>query len=99
MRKSFLRRAICAGLLGLSASATAAPSCGGTGVALQVLGSGGPEAADKRASSGYLLWQDGRARLLVDAGGGVKLRFGEAGASMVDLDAVAFTHFHADHAS
>jgi ribonuclease BN (tRNA processing enzyme) len=99
MRKAFLRLAACAPLVGLAAPGTAAPSCGATGIAVQVLGSGGPEAADKRASSGYLLWQDGRARLLVDAGGGVKLRFGEAGASMADLDAVAFTHFHADHAS
>lgn len=99
MRKSRLRLAVCASLLGLSAPATATTQCGATGVAVQVLGSGGPEAADRRASSGYLLWQDGRARLLVDAGGGVKLRFGEAGASMADLDAVAFTHFHADHAS
>lgn len=99
MPKPTLWFAVCASLFSLSAPGMAAPSCGASGVALQVLGSGGPEAADKRASSGYLLWQDGRARLLVDAGGGVKLRFGEAGASMADLDAVAFTHFHADHAS
>ena len=99
MREAFLRLAACALLFGLAAPGTAAPSCGATGIAVQVLGSGGPEAADKRASSGYLVWRDGRARLLVDAGGGVKLRFGEAGASMADLDAVAFTHFHADHAS
>lgn len=99
MRESFLRLVVSASLSGLSLSGTAAPSCGATGVAVQVLGSGGPEAADRRASSGYLLWRDGRARLLVDAGGGVKLRFGEAGATMADLDAVVFTHFHADHAS
>jgi len=32
------------------------------GVAVQVLGSGGPIADDARASSGYLVWVDGRAR-------------------------------------
>jgi ribonuclease BN (tRNA processing enzyme) len=52
---------------------------------------------DKRASSSYLLWQDGRARALVDAGGGSPLRFGESGAQMSQLDAIFFTHFHVDH--
>ena len=73
--------------------------CPGSGPAVQVLGSGGPQTADKRASSAYLVWLDGKARVLVDAGGGSALRFGEAEARMADLDAVAFTHFHADHSS
>lgn len=67
-------------------------------LAIQVLGSGGPIADDSRASSGYLLWLDGRARLLVDAGGGVFLRFGEAKAGFNDLDAIVLTHLHTDHA-
>ena len=75
----------------------AAQSCGSQGLAVQVLGSGGPELQDKRASSSYLLWQDGRARALVDAGGGSALRFGESGAQMSQLDVIFFTHFHVDH--
>ena len=78
---------------------TAAQSCGSQGVAVQVLGSGGPELQDKRASSSYLIWQDGRARALVDAGGGSALRFGESGAQMSDLDVILFTHFHVDHSA
>ena len=35
---------------------------------------------------------DGKARVLVDAGGGSALRFGESGAQMADLDVVLFTH-------
>ena len=66
---------------------------------LQVLGSGGPIADDGRASSGYLLWVDGRSRALVDAGGGVFLRFGEAGARFNDLDLVALSHLHTDHSA
>ena len=66
-------------------------------LALQVLGSGGPIADDARASSGYLLWHRGKARLLIDAGGGVFLRFGEVGAKLEDLDAIAITHLHVDH--
>ena len=75
----------------------AAQSCGAQGVAVQVLGSGGPELQDKRASSSYLVWENGQARVLIDAGGGSSLRFGESGAQMSQLDAILFTHFHVDH--
>jgi ribonuclease BN (tRNA processing enzyme) len=75
----------------------AAQSCGSQGVAAQVLGSGGPELQDKRASSSYLVWEDGQARVLVDAGGGSALRFGQSGAQMSQLDVLLFTHFHVDH--
>lgn len=69
------------------------------GVALQVLGSGGPIADDGRASSAYLVWLDGRSRVLIDAGGGMFLRFGEAGARFADLDFVGLSHFHTDHSA
>lgn len=74
-------------------------ACGADGVVVQVLGSGGPIADDARASSGYLIWIDGRARVLIDVGGGVFLRFGEAGARIEDLELIALTHLHADHAA
>jgi ribonuclease BN (tRNA processing enzyme) len=74
-----------------------AQTCGAQGIAVQVLGSGGPELQDKRASSSYLIWENGQARVLVDAGGGSALRFGESGAQMSQLDAILFTHFHVDH--
>lgn len=74
-----------------------APSCGSRGVAVQVLGSGGPEVQDRRASSSYLVWQDGRGRVLIDSGGGSALRFGESGATVASLDIVLLTHLHVDH--
>lgn len=74
-----------------------AQSCGAQGVAVQVLGSGGPELQDKRASSSYLVWANGQPRVLIDAGGGSALRFGESGAQMSQLDAIVFSHFHVDH--
>lgn len=91
-------------LLGFSGSLALTPvavaqSCGAPGVVLQVLGSGGPELQDKRASSSYLVWEGGQARVLVDAGGGSALRFGESGAQMSQLDVILFSHFHADHSS
>jgi len=64
---------------------------------VQVLGSGGPELQDKRASSSYLVWENGQARVLIDAGGGSALRFGESGAQMSQLDVILFSHFHVDH--
>lgn len=69
------------------------------GVALQVLGSGGPIADDPRASSGYVVWVDGKSRVLIDAGGGSILRFAEANADFNDLDFVGISHFHADHSA
>jgi ribonuclease BN (tRNA processing enzyme) len=71
--------------------------CGTSGVALQVLGSGGPELQDKRASTSYLVWRGGVPRVLVDSGGGSALRFGESGATMSDLDVILLTHLHVDH--
>jgi ribonuclease BN (tRNA processing enzyme) len=74
-----------------------AASCTRKGVELQVLGSGGPELEDKRASTSYLVWQDGRPRIVVDSGGGSALQFGRAGAHVSQLDAIFFTHLHVDH--
>jgi ribonuclease BN (tRNA processing enzyme) len=71
--------------------------CGVAGVALQVLGSGGPELQDRRASSSYLLWWNGQARVLVDIGGGAALRFGQSGATVTGLDVILLTHLHVDH--
>lgn len=68
-------------------------------LALQVLGSGGPIADDNRASSGYLLWLNGKSQLLIDAGGGTALRFGEANGDFEQLQAVVLTHLHTDHSA
>jgi hypothetical protein len=43
----------------------AAHSCGSSGLAVQVLGLGGPEMQDKRASTSYLIWENGRVRVMV----------------------------------
>jgi len=83
--------------LAATTDANAAAACSGAGAQVQVLGSGGPELQDKRASSSYLLWRNGKARVLVDAGGGSALRFGESGAQVTDLDTILFTHLHIDH--
>lgn len=83
--------------MSLAALNAAAAGCGAHGVAVQVLGSGGPELQDKRASSSYLIWRDGVPRVLVDSGGGSALRFGESGATVSNLDVILLTHLHVDH--
>jgi ribonuclease BN (tRNA processing enzyme) len=87
------------GVCALAPVMSGAAPCSGRGVEMQVLGSGGPELEDKRASSSYLVWQDGRARVLVDSGGGSALRFGQSGAHVAQLDAILFTHLHIDHSA
>lgn len=74
-----------------------AATCGQQGIALQVLGSGGPELRGDRASTSYVVWRDGKSVALIDSGGGSALRFGESGASFAQLRVVLFTHLHADH--
>jgi len=67
------------------------------GLELVVLGSGGPGAAGRAASS-YLVLIDGVARILVDAGPGSFARLGEAQISLASTDTVLLTHLHIDHA-
>ncbi len=67
-----------------------------TKVELEILGSGGPE-LDARASTSYLLWIDGEAKLIVDMGSGSMLRFEQSAAKLETLDAVVLTHLHIDH--
>ena len=76
-----------------------AQSCAGNPVAVQILGSGGPRTSPDRASSSYVLWIDGQARILVDMGGGALLRFGQAQARLSDLSLIAISHLHPDHIS
>jgi ribonuclease BN (tRNA processing enzyme) len=83
----------------INAASVSAQPCQSNGVALQVLGSNGPRISADRASTGYLIWIDGRSQILVDAGGGTFLRFGEAGGRFEDLLLIAISHLHPDHVS
>ena len=91
---------VAVGVLLVSATqASAQSACSSAPLAVQVLGSGGPNAGSTRASAGYLVWRGGRAVVMVDAGGGTFLRFGEAGARLGDLSLLAISHLHPDHVS
>lgn len=74
-------------------------SCQSKRVKLQILGSRGPELLDGQASTGYLIWLDNKARVIVDAGPGSLQRFKQSKANFEDIDLILFTHFHVDHSN
>ena len=94
-------RSIVAGVaLALMMSSSAlAQSCMGNPVAVQVLGSGAPGFVKDRANTSYLLWVGNQAKILVDAGGGAYVRFGQAQAKFSDLSMILVSHLHPDHSS
>lgn len=66
---------------------------------LQVLGSGGPELDDNRASSSYLIWRNNAVKVLLDTGSGSSVQFGLSGAKFEDIDVVLLSHLHSDHSA
>lgn len=95
-----LQRLIFASTLLTTASfVQASHQCDADRVSLQVLGSGGPEFTDNRASSSYLIKLDNRARILLDTGAGSGINFEKSGAKIEDLDAILFSHLHVDHSA
>ncbi|MEE8624372.1 MAG: MBL fold metallo-hydrolase, partial [Acidiferrobacterales bacterium] len=72
-------------------SAAGAVTCDSDGVWVQVIG------ASKPASSGYILWINGKARALIDAGSSSAINFNNSKARVADLDLVLFTHLHVNH--
>lgn len=67
-------------------------------LSVMVLGSGGPIAfAGGRASASYLVYTDGKPRILMDVGGGAYQRLAESGQNIKDLEIVLLSHLHADH--
>jgi ribonuclease BN (tRNA processing enzyme) len=83
----------------MASSGAWAQSCTGNPVAVQVLGSGAPGFVKDRANTSYLLWVGNQAKILVDAGGGAYVRFGQAQAKFSDLAAILVSHLHPDHSS
>ena len=95
-----VRSSLVAGLAFLAASSGAfAQSCTGNPVAVQILGSGAPGFLQNRSNTSYLLWIGSQAKILVDAGGGAYVRFGQSGAKFSDLSMILVSHLHPDHVS
>ena len=63
-----------------------------------VLGSGGPSAISSgRAGSGFLIFVDGKPRVMMDMGAGTFKSLALSGASIPNLDRFLLTHLHLDH--
>jgi len=84
-------------LLCISSSPFVYAECQKNRVKVQVLGSGGPELSDNRASTSYLIWLDNRGVILVDTGSGSALNYEKSGAKLNDLEFIVFSHLHVDH--
>jgi ribonuclease BN (tRNA processing enzyme) len=80
-------------------SGAPAQSCMGNPVAVQVLGSGAPGFVKDRANTSYLLWIGNQAKIIVDAGGGAYVRFGQVQAKFSDLSMILVSHLHPDDSS
>src|SRR5438105_11680008 len=93
------RMLVAAFLFVVTASSVSAQTCTGSPVAVQILGSGAPGFVKDRANTSYLLWIGNQARILVDAGGGAYVRYGQAGAKFSDLSMILVSHLHPDHVS
>lgn len=67
-------------------------------LSVMVLGSGGPVAdAAGRASAGYLIFTDGKPRILMDLGGGTYKSIAQSGINIADMEYILLSHLHADH--
>jgi ribonuclease BN (tRNA processing enzyme) len=83
----------------LVAASAQADQCQSDRVKLQMLGTRGPELLDGSASTGYLIWLDNKARIIVDTGPGSVQNFIKSGAKYEDVLLMLFTHFHVDHSA
>jgi len=70
-------------------------------LSVMVLGSAGPQimAGTGRASAGYLVFTDGKPRVLMDLGGGTFERIAKSGAHIHSVSDILISHLHIDHSS
>lgn len=69
----------------------AVAACDVAGVQVQVLGTAGAQTQERGPASSYLIWLNGKARVLVNAGADSASSFTATGAHVADLDVVLFT--------
>ncbi len=78
-------------LVSLYWPAAATAACDAVGVQVQVLGTAGAQTQERQPSGSYLIWLNGKARALVNAGADSANSFTASGAHVSDLDVILFT--------
>ena len=73
--------------------------CGEEGIWVQVLGSGDLDLQNDRGAESYLVWNDDRAILLVNAGAGTSVLFDQSNANFSDLEAIVFSRTSVEQTS
>jgi ribonuclease BN (tRNA processing enzyme) len=101
LRKPLIAAAVAGMLTGggaLAQTSSSRPSSRRAALELVVLGSGGPRAFGRGATS-YVVLVDGVPRVLVDAGAGAFVEIGRLGLDLERMDIVLLTHLHIDHSA
>ncbi len=75
-----------------------AGSCSGHDVSIQILGIAETDPQGRLPSSSYLIWVDGKARVLIDAGIGSAANFQKSAARISDLDVILLSQLHLNYA-
>jgi ribonuclease BN (tRNA processing enzyme) len=86
-----LRGLVAGVLVSLYWPAAAVAGCDAAGVQVQVLGTTAAQDQGGQPSSSYLIWFEGRGRVLVNAGADSATSFTASGAHIADLDVILFT--------
>ena len=73
--------------------------CGEEGVWIQILGSGDLDLTNDRSAESYLVWNNDKAVLLVNAGAGTSTRFDQSNANFSDLQAIVLTETSVEQTS
>lgn len=84
-------------LLAIGSPAAHAGACNTYGVSVQVLGSADAYPRAELTSSSYLIWIDGKARVLIDVGVGSAANFDKSTARITDLDVILISRLHVDY--
>ncbi len=64
-----------------------------------MLGTRDPELLDPHASTGYLIWLDDKARIIIDTGPGTVQNFTKSGTNYEDVQLMLFTHFNGNRSA
>ena len=91
LTKNWIYAFACVTLMYASTPSSGSVYCNEKGVRLEVLGSGELSYDTTRAAGSYLVWNNDKARVLVNAGAGTYLRYKHSGADFTDLMAIVTT--------